>query len=251
MGVNTAVILAAGRGSRMKSLTNERPKCLLELAGHSLLEWQLKALKAAGIKRIIVVCGYLGVKIKGDFEKVDNTRWAETNMVRSLECIFPHLNQEESIIVSYADIVYKEEHVQTLINTKGEICITYDTSWENLWRLRQDNPLIDAETFKQQNGVLLDIGEKPNSLDDIQGQYMGLLKITPNGIAWISNYTRKLPSEKVDKLDMTSLLRGLLNNHKEIKVCPVNGGWCECDTAEDIKRYELQLSHNDWLHDWR
>jgi hypothetical protein len=47
-----AIILAAGRGSRMKNLTDERPKCLVELRGKTLLEWQLGALRHAGINEI-------------------------------------------------------------------------------------------------------------------------------------------------------------------------------------------------------
>ena len=53
-----AIILAAGRGSRMKSLTDEQPKCLIELRGKTLLEWQLGALREAGIAEIGIVTGY-------------------------------------------------------------------------------------------------------------------------------------------------------------------------------------------------
>ena len=53
-----AIILAAGRGSRMCQLTEEQPKCLTKLAGKSLLEWQQEALKATGIQEIVVVGGY-------------------------------------------------------------------------------------------------------------------------------------------------------------------------------------------------
>ena len=53
-----AIILAAGRGSRMKNMTDERPKCLVELGGKPLLEYQLTALRQAGINEIAVVTGY-------------------------------------------------------------------------------------------------------------------------------------------------------------------------------------------------
>ena len=53
-----AIILAAGRGSRMKKLTDELPKCLVELRGKTLLDWQLEALRAAGITEIAIVTGY-------------------------------------------------------------------------------------------------------------------------------------------------------------------------------------------------
>jgi choline kinase len=53
-----AVILSAGKGSRLLPLTAKRPKCLIELSGRSLLEWQLDALQGAGIRDIVVVTGF-------------------------------------------------------------------------------------------------------------------------------------------------------------------------------------------------
>ena len=53
-----AIILAAGRGTRMKALTEEKPKCLVELDGQSLLEKQLGALRQSGIEDIAIVTGY-------------------------------------------------------------------------------------------------------------------------------------------------------------------------------------------------
>ena len=67
--MHTAIILAAGRGSRMNSLTAERPKCLLPLAGRPLLEWQTSSLRKAGMKDIHAVLGYLSDRIEGDFHR--------------------------------------------------------------------------------------------------------------------------------------------------------------------------------------
>jgi choline kinase len=58
MPIAKAIILSAGKGSRLLPLTAERPKCLIELSGKSLLEWQLDALQGAGIADIVVVTGF-------------------------------------------------------------------------------------------------------------------------------------------------------------------------------------------------
>ena len=58
MAIGKAVILSAGKGSRLLPLTAERPKCLLQLSGRSLLEWQLDALRASGVGEIVVVTGF-------------------------------------------------------------------------------------------------------------------------------------------------------------------------------------------------
>jgi choline kinase len=58
MPIEKAIILSAGKGSRLLPLTADRPKCLIELNGRSLLEWQLDALAAAGIADTVVVTGF-------------------------------------------------------------------------------------------------------------------------------------------------------------------------------------------------
>ncbi|MGZ8305631.1 MAG: phosphocholine cytidylyltransferase family protein [Allosphingosinicella sp.] len=58
MTVDKAIILSAGKGSRLLPLTAERPKCLIDLNGRSLLEWQLDALQGAGVADIVVVTGF-------------------------------------------------------------------------------------------------------------------------------------------------------------------------------------------------
>ncbi|HEX8482280.1 MAG TPA: NTP transferase domain-containing protein, partial [Allosphingosinicella sp.] len=58
MTIRKAIVLSAGKGSRLLPLTAERPKCLIELSGKSLLEWQLDALQGAGIEDIVVVTGF-------------------------------------------------------------------------------------------------------------------------------------------------------------------------------------------------
>ena len=58
MRIERAIILSAGKGSRLLPLTAERPKCLLDLAGKTLLEWQLDALSEAGIEEMVVVTGF-------------------------------------------------------------------------------------------------------------------------------------------------------------------------------------------------
>lgn len=246
----SALILAAGRGSRMQQLTDHKPKCLLDLDGKSLLSWQLQALHSAGLTHISVLTGYKQELLQGDFEKIHNKRWESTNMVQSLLCGLPHF-ENKNLIVSYSDIVYTPSHVQALMKKSADIAICYDTEWQKLWSLRNENPLDDAETFCEQNGQLLEIGGKPKTLKDVQGQYMGLLKFSPKGRQIVLDITSKMDAQTLNKLDMTSLLRKLLAANVTIYTVPVKGAWCECDTEKDIDLYEQQLLTKDWSHDWR
>ena len=119
-----AILLAAGRGSRMQSLTDERPKCLVELRGKTLLEWQLGALRDAGIDEIAIVTGYKRELLTGrGLVEFYNSRWAETNMVSSLACAESWLIAE-SCIVSYADIFYESSAVGSLVNCAAPLAVT-------------------------------------------------------------------------------------------------------------------------------
>lgn len=251
-----AVILAAGRGSRMRDLTAGRPKCLVELAGRPLLHWQLDALRGAGIRRILVVRGYAGHCLAGGFATAENPRWAETNMVASLLCAgaFAHeffAHGGRRLVISYSDIVYHPDHVRRLLTATEDMAITYDTDWEALWKLRFEDPLSDAETFRQEGGLLREIGGRAASLGEIHGQYMGLLSFSRAGWERLEAACAALGTEAVDKLDMTGLLRLLLAHGAAIEAVPVAGRWCEADSGQDLTIYEDALARGAWSHDWR
>lgn len=228
------IILAAGRGSRLQKLTEDRPKCLVELAGHPLLSWQLSAMRQAGLEKITVVTGYMSTMIAGDFDQLYNPHWQQTNMVGSLLCA-KHILKQEPCLVSYSDLVYGPDAVKTLLASEAELALLYDLYWLELWKKRFADPLIDAESFKvDQNKMVLDIGRKNVPLEEIQGQYMGLLKFTPAALTWIEEVLAEDESFS-GKLDMTKLLSLLIGKGFPVTGVPWQGSWCEVDDESDLK----------------
>jgi len=243
------VILAAGRGSRLKSLTVDRPKAMVELGGRPLIEWQRAALRRAGIERIAAVGGYRAECLPRDgLAHLCNPRWNETQMVRSLACAARWLAAEDCI-VSYADIVYGADVVAALARAAEPIAIAYDPDWLSLWRRRGEDPLADAETFRRdaETGRLLDIGARPVALDGIEGQYMGLLKFTPDGWRAACRTIDALPADAADRLDMTGLLRRLLADGCAIGTVPTREVWGEVDTPADLALYHALLARGAFL----
>lgn len=235
-----AIILAAGRGSRMKSLTDERPKCLVELRGKPLLEWQLESLRAAGISDIAVVTGYKRELLaERGLSEFHNPRWAETNMVSSLACAESWL-QGEPCIVSYSDIFYSPAAVQSLINSAATLAVTYDPNWLQLWTERFGDPLLDAETFRLTAAhTLAEIGNKPQSVDDVQGQYMGLLRFTPEGWAEVVRLRAELSPQQRDSMHMTNTLQRVIDAGRvPIEAVAYTGEWGEVDSSEDLSVYQ-------------
>ena len=146
------------------------------------------------------------------------------------------------IIVSYSDIFYTPETVAALVGAACTIALAYDVTWSDLWKQRFDDPLSDAESFKlNAASCLTEIGRKHVSYDDIEGQYMGVLKITPQAWDEISATVRSLKPERRDKLDMTGLLSLLIARGIPILAVPRCGIWGECDTETDLHIYRRWL----------
>lgn len=238
-----AIILAAGRGSRMKNLTDERPKCLVELHGKALLDWQLEALHGAGIEEIAIVTGYKRELLAGrGLVEFHNVRWADTNMVSSLACAETWL-RAEPCIVSYSDIFYSASAVQALMNSQAALAVTYDPNWLELWTQRFGNPLLDAETFRLTPTLTLaEIGNKPASVEEVQGQYMGLLRFTPEGWQEVQDIRATLTAEQRDKMHMTGTLQKVIEAGRlAITAIPYLGEWGEVDTTEDLQSYQRSI----------
>jgi L-glutamine-phosphate cytidylyltransferase len=244
-----AVILAAGRGSRLGPLGDDRPKCLVELEGKPMIERQIAALRRGGAAEIAVVRGYRAemIDFPGLFYFV-NERWAETNMVVSLAAAAPWL-RSGPVIVSYADIFYRSELVRGLAGAPGQIVISYDRAWRRLWSRRFANPLADAETFRiDAAGQLLEIGGKTTRIEDIEGQYMGLLKFTPPAWSAVEALLGVLEAPMRDRLDVTGLLRRLLaRKDLPISTCGTDGQWGEIDSADDVALYEEMIAKGELL----
>lgn len=68
--IENAIILSAGQGSRLLPLTAERPKCLIDFSGRSLLAWQVEMLAASGVTRIDVVTGFMTEMVERELERL-------------------------------------------------------------------------------------------------------------------------------------------------------------------------------------
>jgi L-glutamine-phosphate cytidylyltransferase len=242
-----AVILAAGRGSRMRQLGDEQPKCLVQLDGRPLIERQVAALRGGGIEQIGVVRGYRADMLEfPGLSYFNNARWAETNMVASLAAAAEWL-RDGPVIVSYADIFYRAGLVRGLAAAAGTLVIAYDRMWRGLWARRFADPLADAETFRiDATGRLIEIGGKTARIEEIQGQYMGLLKFTPAAWAAIESLLGSLDAPTRDRLDMTGLLRRLLaTDLVRIGTFGTDGQWGEIDNPGDVELYEAMLARGE------
>lgn len=235
------IILAAGRGSRLGERTRDRPKCMCILRGRTLLDRCLESLEQAGIARkdIGIVTGYRSeMFMTSDVTYFHNEIWEQTNMFYSLTMADSWL-KTEPCLVCYSDIVFSSGAIRALAGAAAPLAITsYSGYWE-LWEKRMNDPLEDLETFRvSAAGRLLEIGKKPTTRTDIQGQFMGLLRFTPESWGWVERTLQQPMSKPPDKLDMTTLLQELLQRNYPIQSVSTDDLWLECDSEHDLEVYE-------------
>ena len=117
-----AVILAAGRGHRLRDVTGDRPKCLARLGGGTLLARQIRSLSACGIEAIAVVAGFRAGDIRAacgpEVELVVNPAYASTNSLYSL-WLARHLLTEGCVVLN-GDVLFHDQLLWDLLTARDE-----------------------------------------------------------------------------------------------------------------------------------
>ena len=235
------IILAAGQGTRLRPYTNNLPKCMVLLKGRRLINYQIDILNAYGIDDLLAVGGYLSKKLLTIFPQIkENKEFKDTNMVYTLMCAKTELL--DGAIVAYGDIVYSKKILDKLISTESEISVVVDDNWLPYWEQRNPNVLEDAESLKvNDDGEITEIGGKANSIDEIQSQYIGLLKVSRQGAKKLvdlyhmcekNGYINNKPYKQAY---LTDLLQHAINENIKVRAVRCCDPWIEVDTVEDLK----------------
>lgn len=241
-----AIILAAGEGKRLRPHTLTRPKCLVEVNGRSLLERQIDVLRStAGVlQELLVVGGYRAdmLEIPG-VELRHNPHYSETNMVWTLFCVEGEITGD--VIVSYGDIVYDRGILEALLASEEHISVAIDRNWEEYWTIRNEHVLEDAETLKlSSDGMILELGQIPKDRDEIEGQFMGLMKFSSRGVGMLKEAFETavaaggIRGKPVQQAYMTDLLQFMIDRGHRVASVLVEGDWVEVDTVKDLELQE-------------
>lgn len=255
------IILAAGQGTRLRPLTDDKPKCMVEVNGKSILERQLDTMRSCGIREedITIVTGYRSDVLIRRFEStgmhiIVNQNYETTNMVCSLMCAKELMKAEEDIIVSYGDIIYNTAVFQKILSAKDPLSVIVDDGWYDYWSERCENPLDDAETLMyDEDHYLLEIGQKTTELSKVQSQYIGLMRFRGDGLKAVLEISEEAERRSVQgkklwrtdrnyaKMYMTDLLQGLIDEGNKLRAVHIQRGWFEIDDCDDLKVVEHKL----------
>ena len=232
-----AVVLAAARGD-LGELTRDRPKCMIDVRGQSLLMRLVSLLSDSGIRSITVVRGFAKAAIAlNGIATVDNDRYADTGEVYSLACARHRLDGETIIV--YGDVLFRRYILDGLLAADGDIVVVVDALGTLAGARATPRDLVAAE--RRFSGNYLD--DAPVRLCAVSphlpmaqssGEWIGLARFTAQGAAWLRQELNLIETEgKLDGMDMPMLITRLAAKHP-VFVHYIAGHWLDVDTLDDL-----------------
>lgn len=227
-----AIILAAGSSRRLRPITNNRPKFLVELNKETILDYQLRCLTECRVEQILIVVGYKKEMIKEYLEKsaykklikiINNDVFEKTDNAYSLSLALEEVNEKkDSVIILDGDIIFDIRLLKKIIAS------------------RDKNALIasnDRKIKPEDNKVLIKEGYAKIIKKTIKGSaiYNSIIKLNGKLLQTLKNECRKL--EAWNEWYTEPLTKTLQDFPKEVKVIFTKGLLaCEIDTKEDLIR---------------
>lgn len=237
-----AIILAASKGENFGTLTENRPKCMLQLNGTPIIQIQEKALNRCMVKDITVVTGYKkeAIKLVNNASFLENAEYYKYNIMVSLYKAKDYIS--DSCIITFGDIVYEPEIINELIADENDIVLALDTSWHQGKKEHRD---IDAvlctvppsdQYLAIRTADIVKIGVDVDH-DLAHGEWMGILKLNKNGSKILKNHIELLKNKDEMhflNMDMNNLFMSMIKNN--IKICGryFRGHWLDIDSIEDL-----------------
>ncbi len=255
-GPARAVIIAAGSGKSLLPLTEDRPKCMLDIKGRTILERQIDTLRACGVQDIVVVRGYRKevVTVPG-VRYYDHDRYEETGELGSLFAAEREL--DGPILFLYSDILFERTLLDKLLRVEADCAIVVDRAWvdqrERLLPLAKPLDLV-ITTRAPQGGLralasaaddrLVSVGQRIPP-ERATGEFIGLALFSERGTATLREaYHQRLaagprPFHEADgpeRAAFTDMLQELVDRGETVACVDVYKGWIEVDTFEDYQR---------------
>ena len=253
-----AIIIGAGRGSRLGRETEHVPKALVEVLGRPMLDHILDALAAGGFPRkdVVFVCGYADAVLRKRYPEltfVQNVDWERNNVLASLLCAREHL--QAGFVSTYADIVYEPGIVERLVRAEESIVLGCDTEWRSRYVGRTEHPETDAEKLTAEGRRVTALSRRIPS-EAASGEFIGVMKLTAAGAhALCGAYDRAKArcagqeyreGRSFERAYLIDLLAEMLESGVIMHREDTAGGYMEIDTQQDLN-FSTQW-WQAWMH---
>ena len=257
-GEVTAVILAAGASESLGELTRDTPKAMLEVRGQTILEHQVAALNACGIKHIAVVRGFQKEKIAlPGLRYHDNDAWAQGGEVTSLLAARNELKGRT--VVLYGDVLFDPGLLEKLLKCEADTAVLVDRAWKDArkegWEPSSPPDLVqlerkdgDAQGPRFLPGAASKVTRIGRGIDPDQAdaEFVGMMMLSDDGArrlldTWASCQEQGKrgafhEAESLQRAALTDLLQEMVGRGEAVHAVPVYKGWSEVDTFADYQR---------------
>ena len=229
--IRKAVILAAGRGTRMEGLTEDRPKPMIEVGGKPLLEHILDRLRAAGFSDALVVTGYKAEMIENHFAgypmRIEFRRQQEVNGTARASLLAREFIAGDSFLLTYGDVLITEADYRAMVTrVEGDHQAVGGLAVK--W---VDDPWQGAAVYEE-DGRVARIIEKPVPGTSATHWNSAGCYIFPSAI--FDEFAR-VPLSARGEYELTSGVAQLVESGARLLLCPLEGGWRDVGRPGDLE----------------
>jgi len=238
------IVLAATRGSALGPLTEDKPKCMVEIQGQPLLRRLTRSLRQSGVRDVAVVRGYAKDAVDlPNLTYIDNDAFETTGEAASLATAIDRLTGDT--VIAYGDILFRRYILDALVETEGDIVLAVDGMWrertdrsENSGRdlVRCSRPF--SPSFIEDDPVLFEgIVADANDADDCTGEWIGIARLSKKGAELVRKELEAMKSDgTLETADLATLFARLADAGNAPHVHYVAGHWLDVNDAFDLAR---------------
>jgi dTDP-glucose pyrophosphorylase len=231
--VDKAVLLAAGRGTRMRELTADLPKPMIEVRGKPVLQHIVEGLRDAGVRRFLIIVGYRadavqnffgdGARYKIDIQYATQITQDGTGRVVDLARNFVN---DSAFVLAYGDILVAPENYKRLLDLADDIEALISVT-------RGEDASKGGAVFLNERMELVDLREKSKPGEATSPWYnAGLYAFRPS----IFEFTAKLKPSPRGEYELTDAIRALAQSGKKVKALELTGEWADVRDPEILAR---------------
>jgi UDP-N-acetylglucosamine diphosphorylase / glucose-1-phosphate thymidylyltransferase / UDP-N-acetylgalactosamine diphosphorylase / glucosamine-1-phosphate N-acetyltransferase / galactosamine-1-phosphate N-acetyltransferase len=227
--VDKAVLLAAGRGTRMRELTADLPKPMIKVRGKPILLHIIEGLQAAAVKNFLIIVGYhadavrdyfgdgtcFGLRIKYATQVVQDGTGRVVELARDFV-------GQSSFVLSYGDILVDQANYKALVELPDDVAAIVS--------VKQDQDVSKGgAVFVNEQMEVTDIREKPKPGEASSPWYnAGIYAFRPSIFEW----TARLQPSPRGEYELTDAVRGLAQSGEKVKAFELSGEWADVRDPE-------------------
>ncbi len=224
-----AIILAAGKATRLLPLTKDTPQCLLRVGKKTILERQIEYLNNAGIKDIIVIRGYLEEKVEKFCKEkkirvLFNPFYNVSGMAMTLWVAKEEL--KNGFILLYSDVIFNPKIIEDLVDNKSDICLT----------IRKDGLREEAEKVIEKGGLIENVTKA--KIEGENGEFIGIAKFSESGAKKLIEEIGGIAKENLNA-SFIDVIGRLIKRGEKISACDIkNTPFIDIDFPKDLEKAE-------------